>query len=113
MKSKQKSSQENGGSKYSLDFLPEVESDVEDAFAWYELQRDGLGDEFLNAVEACIVKIRRNPDAFQQIFKTIRRALVRRFPFGVFFVIKNYEITVTAIVHLARHPKSWKVRKKS
>jgi len=101
----------SGESNYSLDFLPEVDGDTEDAFDWYESQRAGLGDEFLLAIEECLNKIQQNPFAFQKIFKEIRRALSRKFPFGVFFIVKDDMITITAIVHLARHPKSWKKRR--
>lgn len=45
-----------------------------------------------------------------KVFKEIHRALTRKFPFGVFFIVKDDVITVTAIVHLARHPKTWKKR---
>lgn len=110
MPSRKESSQQ-GRSNYSLDFLPEVDGDTEEAYDWYELQRAGLGDDFFLAVEECLNRIQRNPLAFQKIFKQIRRALARKFPFGVFFIVKEDVITVTAIVHLARHPKSWKKRK--
>ena len=112
MKSKRKSNSKSARNSYSLDFLPEVEFDVDDAYSWYESQRDGLGDEFLHEIESCLVKIKRNPLTFQESFNFVRRALVRRFPFGVFFVIEDHKITVTAIIHLARHPKTWKVRRK-
>ena len=40
---------------------PEAGQDVAEAHAWYESQRTGLGEEFLNCVDACIEAICRTP----------------------------------------------------
>ena len=105
-----KESNQGERNNYSLDFLPEVEGDSEEAFDWYESQRAGLGNEFFLAVDECLNRIESNPLVFQKIFKEMRRALTRKFPFGVFFIVKEDAITIIAIVHLVRHPKSWKKR---
>ncbi len=64
---------------------PEAEAEVKQAFEWYEEQSEGLGLEFLRAIEACLSGVMRNPFAFQ-IAKVpnVRRTLVRRFPYALF-----------------------------
>jgi hypothetical protein len=98
--------------KYLLNFLPEVEADVKSAYHWYEEQVIGLGEEFLLATDAAIHLIHRNPLQFEVIYKGIRKCKTKRFPFGIFYLQKKDVITVLAIVHLARHPKTWKARSK-
>ncbi|MBL7777794.1 MAG: type II toxin-antitoxin system RelE/ParE family toxin [Chitinophagales bacterium] len=97
---------------YRIAFLPQVEQDVQDAYNWYELQLPGLGDDFLLSIDAAVNAIARNPLHYTIEFKNIRKAKARRFPFGIYFLIHQYTITVIAIIHLARHPKTWKTRTK-
>src|SRR5260221_13178355 len=57
--------------------LPEAANDLHDAYAWYECQRSGLGEEFLGCVEAGGEHICRNPEWFPITHDHFRRALVR------------------------------------
>ena len=67
-----------------LAIAPEVESDLAQAYAWYESRRAGLGEEFLSSVEACLESIRHLPLIYPLVHEGYRRALVRRFPYAVF-----------------------------
>jgi toxin ParE1/3/4 len=90
---------------------PSAELDAMDAANWYNQRLDGLGNEYLLALEAKINAIRRNPQQFTVFYKNIRRALTGRFPFGIFYIIENDVVYVLAIIHTSRSPKSWKKRK--
>ena len=99
-------------SKFQVEFLPDVNDDVLEAFDWYESQLSGLGNQFMVAVDAAIHQVEREPELFQKVYKVIRKCNTKRFPFGIFFTLNKNLITVIAITHLARHPKTWKQRKK-
>jgi hypothetical protein len=71
----------------SLRLTPEAELDLAEAHAWYSAQRQGLGREFLRAVDTCFAAIRRRPQAYQLVDREIRRALLSRFPYAVFFEV--------------------------
>lgn len=86
---------------------PEAEIDLSDAYVWYESQVSGLGEEFIIGVDASIHTIRRNPEIFQVVHRDIRRSLMRRFPFGIFFIIEPDHIRVLAVFHAHRDPKIW------
>ena len=73
---------------------PEAELDVSEAYAWYEMRRAGLGEDFLSSVEACINRICRQPLSYPVVHETYRRSLVRRFPYAIFF---EYEEPVATI----------------
>src|SRR5689334_11530137 len=64
---------------------PEAELDLSEAYAWYETRRAGLGEDFLSSVEASIERICRQPLSYSIVHETYRRALVRRFPYCIFF----------------------------
>ncbi len=74
---------------YKLIVKPLAESDAIDVSKWYNKRRDGLGGEFLLALDAKINEIQRNPNNHQTIYKKTRRALTDRFPYGVFYVIEK------------------------
>ena len=74
---------------------------------WYQLQSEGLGAEFIDAVVALSDIVAQNPQHFPVVHLDARRAVMSRFPFGMYFVIRPDSIYVFAISHLHRNPKSW------
>jgi putative addiction module component (TIGR02574 family) len=89
---------------------PEAELDLAEAHSWYSAQRRVLGRDFLRALDQCIAAIRRHPQAYQLVDRKMRRALLRRFPYGVFFEVLAGEIIVYGVFHGARDPRAWKRR---
>jgi len=93
-----------------LIIAPEAEQDLVEAYAWYEAQRAGLGEEFLSCVDACIEAIRRTPEMHVIVHENYRRGLVRRFPYAVFYEYAEGTMTVYSIFHTSRDPKRWRQR---
>jgi plasmid stabilization system protein ParE len=89
---------------------PEAELDIDEAYAWYEGRRVGLGEEFLSCVDSCIHTICRQPEMYAFVHENYRRALVRRFPFAVFYEYEKNTVTVYCIMHTARSPQRWRER---
>src|SRR5688572_18297720 len=89
---------------------PEAEADMAEAKDWYDEKRKGLGDDFLDCVDAALERIRRNPEAYAVIYKSLRRAMVRRYPYGVYYTIADQQIVVAGVIHARRHPGVWKSR---
>jgi plasmid stabilization system protein ParE len=87
-----------------------AEADLADALLWYEEQAAGLGLQFLRAVEARFASIVRSPELYPVVFRGVRRALVRRFPYSVFYRVDPDAITVLACVHSRSHPRRWQSR---
>jgi plasmid stabilization system protein ParE len=83
---------------------PEAEQDLAEAYAWYELRRVGLGEEFLTSVDASIHAICRAPEMHELVHENYRRALVRRFPYAVFYEYADGLVTVYCVFHTARDP---------
>jgi len=94
-----------------LRLTPEAELDLDDAHRWYQAQRPRLAADFLAAVEACMASVRRHPEAYQLVDPTMRRALLRRFPYAVFYEEEAIDIVVYGVFHCARHPRAWRRRR--
>lgn len=96
--------------KYKLIVRPEAELDISEAVKWYEERLKGLGSSFLMSVDATIESVLRMPESYMPNYKNTRRALVRKFPFGVHYIIDEGIIVVLAVFHASRNPKEWKKR---
>ena len=85
-------------------------SELEEAAAWYEKQRLGLGDELHAEVNAVVARILREPKTYRSVHKNIRRALVNRFPYAVLFECEMGILVVISIFHMKRNPQLWRKR---
>ena len=92
--------------------LPEAKKDVEQAYRWYEEQSIGLGMEFLHCLEVILVSIQRTPSIYPIVQGTCRRAILRRFPYAVFFDIEHERNSciVYSVFHCAQDPDKWRER---
>ncbi|MGE5218178.1 MAG: type II toxin-antitoxin system RelE/ParE family toxin [Chloroflexota bacterium] len=91
-------------------FRPAAAADVEEAYQWYEARQAGLGDELLNAISMLIESITASPESFPVVHRQTRRALLRRFPYGLYYRIVDDQIVVIACMHGRRHPHRWQSR---
>lgn len=95
---------------YKVVVRPEAAREIQEAFDWYEGRSAGLGLEFLRAADACLSGVRRNPSAFQPVHEQVRRALLRKFPYALFYLISEDTIVVVACFHVRRSPADWQRR---
>lgn len=93
-----------------LIIAPEAAADLEYAYAWYEAQRVGRGEDFLSRVDACIQAILRFLDMHALFHRSYRRALVRKFPYAVFYEYADNAVTVFCVFHASRDPDKWRQR---
>ena len=84
---------------------PAAAVDIEDTFIWYQTQRLGLGEEFRETLRIALSQIAENPQRYPVIHRGTRRALLKRFPYGVFYREFPQVIVVVACMHGRRNPK--------
>ena len=89
---------------------PEAETEMAEAFDWYEDRVPGLGSDFLLSVDAVIHAILRHPQRHPRVHRVVRRTLIRRFPYEVFFVEDEERVVVLSVFHAKRNPKRWQER---
>jgi plasmid stabilization system protein ParE len=88
----------------------EAESDIDSAFEWYEKQKPGLGTDFIRSVDEAMDSVQRDPELYPFVYRHARRALLHRFPYGVYYVIQGDYIEVVACAHFRRNPRRWQAR---
>jgi toxin ParE1/3/4 len=88
----------------------DAEDDIREAYDYYERAFPGLGSDFLLSIDAILSRIQRNPHIFQIIYKNVRRGLLDRFPFGVFYFVEKERIIVIGVLHCMRDPLHWRGR---
>jgi toxin ParE1/3/4 len=84
--------------------------DAEEAASWYERRRPGLGLRFLDELDDALKRVAEAPFQFPVIHGAVRRALLHRFPYSVYFLAGDEQLEVIAVLHQHRHPDTWKNR---
>ena len=88
----------------------EAEEELAGAAEWYEDCVDGLGDDFTDHIKAIFRRVAANPRIHQKVFRDVRRAVVKRFPYVVLYQESNSEVLVISVFHTSRDPKEWQRR---
>lgn len=90
----------------------EAEADITGAAQWYEERESGLGSQLITEVGAAIQRAAESPLHYLRLRRRpeVRRILTRRFPYRVFFVVREDAVVVFAVLHAARHDRHWRQR---
>lgn len=94
----------------NVEFLQPAEVEFIDAITYYNLQGEGLGYEFAAEVKRTLGRIIQYPDAWSPLSKRTRRCRTSRFPYGLIYQVREETILIVAVMHLHKHPASWKSR---
>lgn len=89
---------------------PEVSNDIRSAAFWYDERQVGLGRRFLAEVDHVFERVTENPAQFPRIEDHVRRALLRKYPYAVYFVFDRDQVTILAVLHCRRDPSGWRTR---
>ena len=81
---------------------PLVRTDIDEAVNWYEDQRAGLGLEFAADFLSHYRRLPRYAHLYSVRFDDVRRLNLDHFPYGVFYVIREPEIWLLAVLHASR-----------
>ncbi|MCK5536795.1 MAG: type II toxin-antitoxin system RelE/ParE family toxin [Flavobacteriaceae bacterium] len=93
-----------------VEFLDLAQSELDDAFEYYEYQQANLGYRFVQEIYNTLTLIKEYPSAWIQNSEHTRRCLVKSFPYGVIYHKKENIILVVAIANLHKEPNYWAKR---
>lgn len=90
--------------EYKVVLESHAEEDIENAIFWYELQQENLGNLFWEETLKCLKIIQSNPYLFQKSYKFTRRAIVNKYPYGIYYAVYEKEnlVKVMAVLHFRR-----------
>jgi len=78
--------------------------DLEIIYSWYEDKHIGLGEEFILEIDETLLTISRYPAAGVECYEGIRKILIPRFPFLIYYHESKLEIKIMAVTHAHRDP---------
>lgn len=93
-----------------LIYHPDAEAELIGAARFYEQRVKGLGVEFLDAVDRDILTIQQAPHRWRPLEGDVRRHLLSRFPYAIYYRALTDEMRILAFAHHSRHPGYWRER---
>jgi len=87
-----------------------AQSDIREAYVWYEEKAEGLGDEFLNCLDAAFSLVAASPHIYPVRFNIFRRILIQRFPYAVYFISDDRMIRIYYVFHTSQNPEKLAAR---
>jgi toxin ParE1/3/4 len=91
--------------KYQIRVRWLAERDLEEAEDWYDEQRPGLGAEFRQTIADLFARLAANPQIYPKVHGEIRRAVLRRFPYLVYFLIEDTKVIILGVLDSRRDPE--------
>lgn len=91
-------------------FTPEADTELAEAREWYAHQREDLDLEFMQSIDDALSRIVASPHQHPNVYRSLRRCVVRRFPFAIFYKAASDEVEVIAVFHSRRDPERWRSR---
>lgn len=88
-------------------FLGVAQTELDDAFAWYEEQAVGLGDDFLDELDRTLRLIVSFPLLHPLVGNQVRRCLLNRFPYAIYYGLADNRIVIIAVAHMKKQPGYW------
>jgi plasmid stabilization system protein ParE len=82
-------------------------ADIDTAFAWYRQHSPAAAQQFLDAVGDALALIDEAPERFPLVRGRLRRVLLRRFPYGVYYKVYPTVVSIVGVIHGHRHPDVW------
>jgi plasmid stabilization system protein ParE len=93
-----------------VSYHPDAEAELVEAAQFYEARVPGLGSRFIDEFDASIEGLRTAPERWAIVEGDIRRYLMPRFPYGIYYRISGEVLRVLVVKHHSRHPDYWKHR---
>jgi plasmid stabilization system protein ParE len=94
----------------NVEFLAAARAEFLETVAYYNQQREGLGQEFSEEVRSTIERIIQYPAAWSLVSERTRRCRTKRFPFGIIYQVRDDTLLIIAVMNLHRDPQSWRTR---
>ena len=91
--------------KFNIEISEYAHVEIDDAREFYNLQKDGLGDDFKYDVFLAITNIATFPNLYPNINTNVKRCLLHRFPYSIFYAIREQSVVILSVAHQHRKPR--------
>lgn len=96
---------------FSIEISDEAEIDFDKSYEYYYEDSPKVADAFFRIINMGFENIKQNPNSFPIAHKDLRKYVVKKFPFVIYYQISDLIIHVIAIFHTSRNPEIWNERK--
>jgi plasmid stabilization system protein ParE len=98
--------------QYELILLEDASREIEEAIVWYESQKQGLSTPLMAVLRKTMNLLGTNPTIFAKVYEEVRRVLLSKFPYTLYYIIdeETQTVVVFAFLHQSRNPDNWKKR---
>jgi len=96
---------------YAFVLRPEAELELDEAYNWYEDQEEGLGESFFEYVNRILLRIAQRPESYGIVYRDVRRAVMNRFPYVIYYRLVSNQVIIISIFHGRRDPEEWQSRR--
>jgi plasmid stabilization system protein ParE len=90
---------------------PEAQLDITEAARWYDSRESELGTRFVNQMRDTLKQVADNPLRFPIVGHEVRRAILQRFPYSIYFINATDLVAIIAVLHQHRRPDALQARK--
>lgn len=95
---------------FSIEILYEAEIDFDTSYEYYYEDNPKVADTFYREINLAFENIKQNPNSFPTVYKDVRKYVIKKFPFVIYYRIVDEIIQVIAIFHTSRSPEIWNER---
>ena len=95
---------------WNIIYRRHAKKEFDKAYDWYESQKEGLGDKFAKCVQDELDHLEMNPKIHAEVYKSARRAVVKVFPYCIYYVVKEDRVQIVSIFHASQDPSKWQSR---
>ena len=95
---------------HALRYRRAARLEYDEAVAYYESVRPGLGRQFVDSVDRALILIRESPFQYPAVLSDVRRSYVRRFPYALYYRIRTGSVVMLSVFHARRDPMVWRER---
>jgi plasmid stabilization system protein ParE len=93
-----------------LVFRGAAQDEYDEAAVWYDGRQPGLGTEFETEVQAVLDTTAGQPDRYPVVLRDVREAPVARFPYCIYYRVRQNRVVVISVFHTSRDPVAWQSR---
>ena len=94
-----------------IELSPAAQIEFDEAADWYGAEDPNLKIQFVEEINSTLSLVQHLPSSFPITHGTsVRRAVVRKFPYLILFNVQKERILVYSIFHTSRNPIVWKGR---
>lgn len=95
---------------FSLELSDDAEVDFDKSYKFYYQDSPQVADAFFKQINLGFEDIKQNPESFPVAYKDIRKFVIKKFPFVIYYRKVDTQIQVIAIFHTSRNPEIWNDR---